>query len=458
MHDLTQGSIAKHILRLAAPMAAGMVFQTLYYFVDLYFVAKLGDASIAGVSAAGNLQFIVMALTQILGVGTMVLISHAAGRKDRADANLVFNQSLVLAVVCGVVVLGGGYAFSGLYMNAVAADSATSAAGASYLRWYLPALALQFAMVTMGSALRGTGIAKPMMVVQVLTVLLNALLAPVLIAGWVTHRPMGVAGAGLASSIAVGVGVVMLWTYFMRLEKFVAFDATLMRAHVATWLRILRIGMPAGGEFALMFVFVGVIYFIIRDFGAPAQAGYGLASRIMQGIFLPAMAVAFAAAPVAGQNVGAGNGERTRETFRSAVMMGSVVMFAVTGLCQWRADWLLSVFTKDAAVIAVGAQFLHVISWNFVAQGVIFTCSGMFQALGNTVPSLISGGTRIATFVGPAIWLSRRPGFELRQLWILSVATVTLQMVISVWLLRGELRRKLRTIAAKAAVATAVPA
>ena len=458
MHDLTQGSIAKHILRLAAPMAAGMVFQTLYYFVDLYFVAKLGDASIAGVSAAGNLQFIVMALTQILGVGTMVLISHAAGRKDRADANLVFNQSLVLAVVCGVVVLGGGYAFSGLYMNAVAADGATSAAGASYLRWYLPALALQFAMVTMGSALRGTGIAKPMMVVQVLTVLLNALLAPVLIAGWVTHHPMGVAGAGLASSIAVGVGVVMLWTYFMRLEKFVAFDATSMRAHVATWLRILRIGMPAGGEFALMFVFVGVIYFIIRDFGAPAQAGYGLASRIMQGIFLPAMAVAFAAAPIAGQNVGAGNGERTRETFRSAVMMGSVVMFAVTVLCQWRADWLLSVFTKDAAVIAVGAQFLHVISWNFVAQGVIFTCSGMFQALGNTVPSLISGGTRLATFVGPAIWLSRRPGFELRQLWILSVATVTLQMVISVWLLRGELRRKLRTIAAKAAVATAVPA
>ena len=458
MHDLTQGSIKKHILRLAAPMAAGMVFQTLYYFVDLYFVAKLGDSAIAGVSAAGNLQFIVMALTQILGVGTMVLISHAAGRKDRADANLVFNQSLVLAAVCGVVVLAGGYAFSALYMNAVAADSATSAAGASYLRWYLPALALQFAMVTMGSALRGTGIAKPMMVGQVLTVLLNALLAPVLIAGWVTHRPMGVAGAGLSSSIAVGVGVVMLWTYFKRLEKFVGFDATLMRAQVATWLRILKIGMPAGGEFALMFVFVGVIYFIIRDFGAPAQAGYGLASRIMQGIFLPAMAVAFAAAPIAGQNVGAGNAERTRETFRSAVMMGSVVMFAVTVLCQWRADWLLSVFTKDAAVISVGAQFLHVISWNFVAQGVIFTCSGMFQALGNTVPSLISGGTRIATFIGPAIWLSRRPGFELRQLWILSVATVTLQMVISVWLLRGELRRKLLTIAAKAAVASVVPA
>ena len=452
MHDLTQGSVSKHIIRLAAPMAAGMVFQTLYFFVDLYFVAKLGDSAIAGVSAAGNLQFIVMALTQILGVGTMVLISHASGRKDRADANVVFNQSLLLAAACGVATLAAGYALAGPYMNAVGASAATSEAGTAYLHWYLPALALQFAMVTMGSALRGTGIAKPMMVVQVLTVALNALLAPVLIAGWITHRPMGVAGAGLASSIAVAVGVVMLWAYFKQLEKFVAFDASRMRAHYATWLRILRIGLPAGGEFALMFVFVGVIYFIIRDFGASAQAGYGLGSRIMQGIFLPAMAVAFAAAPIAGQNVGAGNAARTRATFRSAALIGSAVMLAVTLLCQWRADWLLHVFTSDEAVIAVGAQFLHVISWNFVAQGLIFTCSGMFQALGNTVPSMISSATRVITFIGPAVWMSRQPGFGLRQLWILSVVTVTVQMVMSLLLLRRELRQKLRGLPEGAAV------
>ena len=72
MQDFTQGSIPKHIIRMAVPVFAGMLFQTLYYLVDLYFVAKLGDASVAGVSAAGNLQFIIMALTQVLSVGTMV--------------------------------------------------------------------------------------------------------------------------------------------------------------------------------------------------------------------------------------------------------------------------------------------------------------------------------------------------------------------------------------------------
>ena len=105
MQDMTQGPIAGHLVRMSAPIAIGMLFQTLYVLVDLYFVSQLGDAAIAGVSTAGNLQFIVMAATQVLGVGTMALIAQASGRKDQADANLVFNQSLLLALIAGVVTL-----------------------------------------------------------------------------------------------------------------------------------------------------------------------------------------------------------------------------------------------------------------------------------------------------------------------------------------------------------------
>ncbi len=442
MQDLTQGSISRHIVRLAAPMAAGMIIQTMYVLIDLYFVARLGDTALAGVSAAANIQFIVLALTQTLSVGTMVLISHASGRKDRADANMIFNQSLLIAAACASITLVGGYALAGAYMRAVGADAATAVAGLTYLRWYLPGLAMQFALVTMGSALRGTGIAKPAMVVQILTVVMNALLAPLLIAGWVTHHPLGVAGAGLASSISIVFGVMLMSAYFVRKEKYVYFDSHLFHARLAEWRRILRIGLPAGGEFALMFVFIAVIYFIIRNFGAHAQAGYGVGSRVMQAIFLPAMAVAFAAAPIAGQNVGAGFSHRARETFSKAVLIGSILMAALTALCQIRPDWLMLPFTSDPAVIAVGADFLRVISLNFIASGVIFTCSGMFQALGNTLPSLASSGIRILTFVLPALWLSRQPHFELRQLWYLSAATVYLQMITSVWLLQRAFRQK----------------
>ena len=84
MKDLTQGSITRNILEMAAPMAAGMIFQTLYLMVDLYFVAALGDASVAGVGAAGTIFFIVMALSQVLGVSSVALISQAVGCKDSA--------------------------------------------------------------------------------------------------------------------------------------------------------------------------------------------------------------------------------------------------------------------------------------------------------------------------------------------------------------------------------------
>ena len=443
MKDLTTGSIAKNILQMAVPIAAGMFFQTLYFLIDLYFVAGLGDAAIAGVGAAGNIMFIVFALTQVLGVGTVALISHAVGRKDQADATLIFNQSLVLSATCALITLVVGYGVGHAYVGTLGSDAATVLAGTTYLYWFLPSLALQFALVSMGSALRGTGIVQPTMIVQVVTVLLNAVLAPVLIAGWGTGHAFGVAGAGLASSLSVGVGVVMLALYFHRLEKYVAFDASAWRPRLGAWSRLLRVGLPAGGEFALMFVYMAVIYWIIRRFGADAQAGFGIGMRLMQSMFLPAMAVAFATAPIVGQNFAAGRFARVRETFGLAVLIGTCIMVGLTLFCQWGAAWAVHAFTAQPAAVAVGTQFLQVISWNFVASGVVFTCSAVFQGLANTIPAVLSSASRIVSFVAPALWLASQPNFQLIQLWYASIASVTLQACISLWLVRGEFRQRM---------------
>ena len=140
---------------------------------------------------------------------------------------------------------------------------------------------------------------------------------------------------------------------------------------------------------------------------------------------------------------GAGLHDRTRKTFNAAALIGSGLMLALLVVCQVEAEVMVRFFTRDAAVISIAAGFLHVISWNFVATGIIFTCSGMFQALGNTVPSVISSATRMITFAIPALWLSTRPGFQIKHIWTLSVATVLVQVVVSLLLLRREFRRKL---------------
>jgi len=443
MRDLTQGPIPGHLVAMAAPIAAGMLAQTLYFLIDLYFVAQLGDAALAGVGAAGIAMFVVMALTQTLGVGTMALVSQAVGRKDPADADVVFNQSLSLALFCTAATIVGGYALAGCYMRVVGADAATVDAGVTYLWWFMPGLALQYVNIVMMSGLRGTGVVQPTMVVQIVTVLLNAVLAPVLIAGWLTGRPMGVAGAGLASTISVAAGSLLLWVYFSRLEKYVHIRPATWRPQPAVWGRMVNIGLPAGGEFGFMFLYMAVIYWVIRDFGAAAQAGFGLGTRLMQSVFLPAMAIAFATGPIAGQNYGARQFGRVRETFGAAAKISVAVMIVLTLLCQMRPEWLVVGFTKDPEVIEVASHFLRLISWNFAASGLIFTCSGIFQGLGHTWPALASTASRIVTFMLPALWLSTVPGHRIDHVWMLSVASVWTQAAISLVLLRRTMKTRL---------------
>ena len=443
MKDLTRGSIVSHILSMAPPIVAGMITIMICQLVDLYFVFGLGDAAVAGVAAAGNAGFLVNALMQMLGVGTVALVAHAVGRKDRDDANLIFNQSVVLSVLFGLLTLLGGLALARSYMRAISADAATIEAGATYFHWFVPALALQFITQVMGAALRATGIVRPSMLVQVLAVLLNIALAPVLITGWGTGHAFGVAGAGLASSIAVFIGVLMLFAYFHRLERYVAFRPAQWRPQLRQWKRILNVGLPAGGEFVMIFIFMAAIYYVLRDLGPAAQAGFGIGTRVIGLIQMPALAVTLAAGPIAGQNFGAGNFERVRETFVRAALIATAVMITFTVVVQLAPGLLLAGFSNDPETMRVALLFLKMISLNMVAQGLIFTCSSMFQGLGNTKPVLWSSATRVLTYSLPAIWLSTRPGFRIEYVWYLSNAATTLQAVQSLLLLRREFRKRL---------------
>src|SRR6478672_7637629 len=164
MHDLTKGSIARNLIQTASFMLVGMVFQTLYFLVDLKFVGMLGPTAVAAVGLSGNLMFYVLALTQALGVGTTALIAHATGRKDPDQARFIFNQSQVLSIVVGplffvaLVVLRGRFA-----------------------------------------------------------------LAPALMFGWGTGHPLGVAGTAIASFVSVIVGVVWLIVYVIRKSGYLRF-------------------------------------------------------------------------------------------------------------------------------------------------------------------------------------------------------------------------------------------
>src|SRR6266480_2754125 len=394
MQDLTTGPITRHLLKTTGFMLVTMVFQTLYFLIDLYWVGRLGTAAVAAVGIAGSLTFIELALTQMLGVGTTAVISHAVGRKDASAAVMLFNQAQVLAMVTGAVFLVLGLVTRVPYARAMAADARTAELAAQYLAWFVPAMALQFGLVAMSAALRAIGNFKTGMVVGTVTVILNMILAPFLIFGWGTGHLLGV-------------------------------------------------GLPSGVEFGITTVYLALVYTITRPFGAAAQAGFGIGIRIIQAGFMPVVALAFSVAPVAGQNFGARLGQRVKDTFKDAAWMAVALMVVFAIACHLLPGPLISVFSKDEGVIAVGTEYLRIISFNYVASGLVFVASSTFQAMGNTIPSLIASVVRIALVAIPGVVISRLPGFELHWLWWLSVASVFVQLVLAMLLLRREFSLRL---------------
>src|SRR6266480_885173 len=222
MKDMTQGSVTRHLLHMASFMAVSMMVQTLYLLADLYWVGRLGKEAIAAVGLSGNLMMIVLALTQALGVGTTTLISQAAGQKDQPRGELAFNQSFVLSLLVGMALTVCSFVLRDEYCQWLSADAATAALARSYLLWFIPALMLQFPLVALGSALRATGIMKPTVAIQALTVVINMVLAPLMIFG-IGFPKLGVAGAALATFVSIFIANILMIAYYVRNYHYLRF-------------------------------------------------------------------------------------------------------------------------------------------------------------------------------------------------------------------------------------------
>jgi Na+-driven multidrug efflux pump len=203
---------------MAAPIVISMLVQIAYQLINLYFVSRLGAEATAGVNAAGSIMFAVSALSNVLATGTAVVIAHSIGGKDRARTNLLFNQSIVLSTVCAAITVMIVLLLIRPYMEMMSREADTVDAGIRYVTWASPAYALLFPMVTLSATLRGAGIIQPAVLIFALTIILNAILAPVFIAGWGIGTALGVEGGGLATSVAVAIGLVCMAATFSTLN------------------------------------------------------------------------------------------------------------------------------------------------------------------------------------------------------------------------------------------------
>jgi len=441
--DLTSGPVRAHLLKMSAFMLLTMLVQTLYGLIDIFWVGRLGRDAVAAVALGSNLMMMLMAVAQTLAVGTAALIAQAAGRRDHEQARVLFTQSQLLSLLVGIAFVVVTGALHGRYADGLSGNAETARLARDFLVPFIAAMGLQIPMFVLSAALRGLGDVRTASIAQLVTIVLNIVLAPILIFGWGTGHPMGVAGAALATLISVAVGTLGLFVHVLRGGHHLATTRAAWQPRWDSWRQIVRIGLPSGVEFALLAFYFAFIMGMLQRFGSAPQAAFGIGMRVLQLGMMPAMAMTAAAAAIVGQNFGAGQGARVRETFRESLRLN---LFAGGLFClvfHLAPEWLIRPFSADPEVIRHGAEFLRWISWNLLAISVVFACGGVFAGLGNTMPSLLGSAARIGFIVVVAFLLSPQRSFAPHWLWALSVIGTLLQLALNAGLLRRELKLKL---------------
>jgi putative MATE family efflux protein len=370
----------------------------------------------------------------------------------------LFNQSLLLAGLLGCAFTVLLLALRQPYSTALAGDAVTARLAVQFLGFFIPALGLQFLMMTLSAALRGVGDVRTAATTQIASIALNIVLAPILIFGWLTGVRLGIAGASLATLISLSAGVAGLLLHLRRRGRHYDPQLRAWLPQLRVWAQIARIGVASGAEFALLGLYMTFVMWILRPFGAPAQAAFGIGQRWLQFGMMPCMAIGFSSAAIVGQNYGARLMDRVRATFANTAigcLLGVSVFFVLFHLCPML---LLEPFTHTPAVLDFGLEYLHILSWNLVVVAMAFACGGVFSGIGNTVPSLLASGSRIVFIVIPVTLLSRHPGFRPRWIWELSVGGSVLQLAVNLLFLRREFRGRLSPQNADPALAEHAPA
>ncbi len=434
--DLTEGPIFKTLAKLAVPVTISMVLFTVYLLVDLYFVGRLGPDAVAALSISANAFFIHLGFSTVLGTGGMALIAQAFGRRDYNHAARVFKQSLLMALVIGTIEALTGFLSAPAYIEFFGGTGDSLLWGIQYFQIFSVSFLFMLLLYVVGNCFRGMGDTKTPMIIMLQANILNIVLDPVLIFGWLGLPAMGVRGAALASLISqiYGLGIYG-YLIFVRGSHLNVTGSWRFNPEIIK--QSLLIGVPSGMNHFLLAANLLITFRVIGMYGTAALASIGIGFRILQGIYIPVIALASAMAAIVGQNFGAQKFTRIAGALGRTWLISMIFMIVFTAICLLCPQLLIGIFSNDSDVIYYGVIYLKIFSLGFVMVGTIMVASSAFQGLGKTYPSLIGAVVDNALFACLVFTLPVYFSWGIQSIWWIKLATAAAEtVVVAVWLKR----------------------
>jgi len=401
---ITDGHLVRAAWRLSLPMMGAALLDDLFTIVDLFFVGKLGPAAIAAVAVAGTIMGVLYMLAVGITTGCTALVAQAVGSGDRRGAEVVAGQSL--AMIVGLSVLAGGSSiFSRPLLTAFGAEPEVIAQGAAYLRVSLGGSFALLLAVTFGAALRGAGDAVTPLKIMGMGNLINIVLDPILIFGWLGFPALGVAGSAWATVAARAFAAAMLARlFFISGHEHFSLRARDLRPRMRTIWRMFKIGVFGSGQMLMRNLSAIVLIRIVAMFGTVALAAYGIGMRLRMVVMMPGMGFGNAAATLIGQNIGAHKPGRAEHAGWVVTGMYGLIALLMTGVFCALAEPLIAVFNADSRVVATGASFLRWFSATFAFMAFSIVLGRAMNGAGDTFwPMLITAVSMLALRI-PLAW------------------------------------------------------
>ena len=392
---LVEGSVTRRVLTLAWPSVAEQSLVTLIGLVDAYIVGHLGAAAIAGVGLGGQVLNLVAALFGAVGVGATALIARHVGAREPEEANQLMRQALLLAAAIGLLAALGGWFFAEAIMLLLGAAPEVVGTGTAWLRAVSPSFFFVGLLLVGNAALRGSGDTRTPLGVMLAVNVVNVAVAWTLTHGLFGFPNLGVTGNGLGAALGQFVGAAMVVTLLARGRGALRLGWRVPSPDFARLRRILNIGLPAGAEQVLLQIALLNLAAIIATFGTAAYAAHSIGLRISALSFLPGWGFSVAATTLVGQELGARNPQRARQSAYAAFGMAFSVMLVMGVVLFVFQAPILEIITDDAAVLAAGVTVMRM---SAVQQPVIaasFVFGGALRGAGDTRTTFLISVTSI---------------------------------------------------------------
>lgn len=411
--EITDGSLVRSLLFLAAPLVVQNLVQVAQEVVDTFWLGRLGENAVAAVGVNFPILALVMSVAFVMSTGTQVLVSQRVGADNLSGGRRAAFHGITLGLVSGTVVAALVILGTEDIISLLLSGSEVAPLAVTYLSTYM----LGFPVVVMSDALEGGfigwGDSRASMYVNVTSVVVNIVLDPFFILGWGPFPELAVQGAALATVGGYTVGFLLGVAMYVRGRNGFTITSKIVEFDLDEYREILDIGVPRGAQSAASQSVRVIIIAIVSVVSGPAGlAAYTVGARIAAVAFIPASGLSGAAQSIVGQNLGADKPDRARRTTWIGAVIAAVGL-TLAGVVQWVApELLVNVFVPDISPegFALTVDYLQILVLGYWAIGAMYMFQAGFNGARRTKVSMVAGllkywAIRLPIAAAGALWL-----------------------------------------------------